>query len=476
MAEMKESETTIAKLTDFVAQTEFKNLPAEVVQETKRVLLDSIGCGLGGTVSDKGKWGLEFCRQHFSGPSQSTVIGFGDKMSAMGAAFVNGELINALDYDAILPPGHVSPFVIPAILAAAEMAGASGKDVITACALAHEISTRVGGALSYYRDVVDGKVVWPAVAGYSCCVFGGAGGVAKIKKFSKDGIGNAMSMAGHIAPIQAMTSWATSRRPTTAKYLLAGWTSQAELTATSLVEIGHSGNVFIMDGDYGFWRFAGSPKWNAAPVVDGLGKVWRFPAVTSYKPFPCCRIFAGVLDCLTYIVEKENLKPEEIESIKAYPESNIAQPLFQERAVVNQSGVQFNVAYNLAVAAHGVKPGPRWQSTEMLRDKRILGFMEKISYEPHPGFAKALQEDPRSRIAKVEVKARGKVFTEERKFPKGSPSPDPGTFTTNEELAAKFRDNASHIIPSNKVDEAIDRLLELESVGDVRKIMGLVSV
>ena len=96
-----ESKTTIGHLTDFVYEAEYEHLPAEVVKESKRLLLDSIGCALAGTTSDKGKWGLKFAKQFHGWPSQATVFGFGEKISVLGASFVNGELINALDYDAI---------------------------------------------------------------------------------------------------------------------------------------------------------------------------------------------------------------------------------------------------------------------------------------------------------------------------------------------------------------------------------------
>ena len=163
--------TTLSQLADFADRTRFADLPASVAHETKRLLLDSIGCGLAGVTSDKGKWGLEFARGFFSGLPQATVIGFGDRMSALGAAFVNGELINGLDYDAA--GKHLPPFVIPASLAVAEQKKVSGKDLITACALAHEIGIRIGGGMNSYRDIVDGKTGFPPVSGHSCSIFGG---------------------------------------------------------------------------------------------------------------------------------------------------------------------------------------------------------------------------------------------------------------------------------------------------------------
>lgn len=474
---MDRKRTTIEELSGFVYETRFEDLPSEVVTETKRLLLDSVGCALGGTTTDKGRWGLQFARKFFSGQPEATVFGFGAKLSPLGAAFANGELINALDYDAILPPGHVSPFVIPSLWAMAEVGNVSGKEVITACALAHEISHRIGKSLPNYRDIIEGKVVWPPVAGYSCSIFGGTAAVAKIERYSKETTAHALGIAGHIAPMQAHTAWKNHLPPSTTKYLLAGWISQAALTAASLAELGHRGDISAMDGEYGFWRYAGARKWDSSFCIDRLGKAWFFPPLTTFKPYPACRIMHGAFDCLSAIVERENLRPEEIESIRAYMESSVEEPLWQElKQVENHVDAQFNVAFTLSVVAHRLKPGPRWMDRDVLTDTKILRFMDRITYGVHPRYIKDLAEDPRSRTSKVELVARGKTFTHEKRYIKGSPSPDPATYMTDDELVAKFKDNAARMLPAAKIDDAIDCLVNLEYVKDMGGVSKLFSL
>lgn len=465
---MDRKRTTIEELSDFVVRTRFEDLPTEAVNESKRLLLDCLGCALGGSTTDKGRWGLQFARKFFSGPPQATVFGFGDRLSVMGAAFANGELINALDYDPVVPPGHISPFVIPSLWAMAELGNASGKDVITACALAHEISHRVGKSLPNYRDIIEGKVVWPAVAGYSCSIFGGTAGVAKIGRFSKEKTAHAMGIGGHIAPMQAHTAWKNHLPPSTTKYLLAGWISQGAITAASLAELGHRGDIEAMDGEYGFWRYAGAKKWDPSFCLDRLGDVWFFPPMTTFKPYPACRIMHGAFDCLSFIVEQENLQPREIESIRAYMESSVDEPLWQElKQVENAVDAQFNVAFTLSLVAHRLEPGPRWMDHDILNNSEIRKFMDKITYGVHPRYVEDLAKDPRSRTSRVEVVARGKTFVHEKRYIKGSPSPDPATTMTNEEMVAKFKGNAARILPSAKIDAAVDALLNLENVDDM---------
>jgi 2-methylcitrate dehydratase PrpD len=463
--------TTITQLADFADAITFADLPEDVVAETKRLLLDSFGCALAGVTSDKGKWGLGFARMFFAGSSQSTVLGFGERMSALGAAFVNGELINGLDYDAA--GKHLPPFVIPASLAVAEMNRASGKEFITACALAHEIGIRIGGAMSSHRDIVNGKSGFPLVTGHATAIFGGTAGVAKLEKFSKDKLAQALGLAGHISPSQVQTTMVRNVPATTAKYLLAGWVSQAEITAAYLVKLGHRGDINILDGEHGYWRFTGSSKWDADSVVAELGKEWRFPRATPMKQYPCCRIMHGALDCLSVIVEKNDLRHQEIDSIRAYIEASCVEPIFHTRDIQNQTDAQFSVAYNLSVLAFGIKPGVRWQEWDTMNDPAIRQFMDKVTFEPHPGHVEALKRDPHARISRVEVSARGKIFVEERDFIKGTPSANPATYITTNELVAKFEDSASRILPTRKVNEACNRLMDLDNIDDVTQVVEL---
>ena len=81
-------ENTLSVLADFIADIKYEDLPPEVVIETKKVLLDSMGCALAGTLTPKGELSLLFGRRSESAP-ESTLIGHHRKVSSSVAAFVN---------------------------------------------------------------------------------------------------------------------------------------------------------------------------------------------------------------------------------------------------------------------------------------------------------------------------------------------------------------------------------------------------
>jgi hypothetical protein len=73
----------------------------------------------------------------------------------------------------------------------------------------------------------------------------------------------------------------------------------------------------------------------------------------------------------------------------------------------------------------------------------------------------------------IEVRARGTTFVGEKRYPKGSPSPDPATTLTTDELVAKFCHNAEGVIPRRNIDGIVNAVLHLETIADVGTVMNL---
>ncbi|GHB74006.1 2-methylcitrate dehydratase [Streptomyces viridiviolaceus] len=464
--------TLVEQLAGFTLDSEFDQLPPDVVDECKRIVLDSIGCALGAINEPKGRIGIEYGRMTGGSGGDATIIGTGDRVSVFGAAFANGELINTLDADAVLPPGHVTPYVLPGALAVGESMGASGKELITAVAVAHEMSYRIGKAMDYLRDVKDGKVSPPPVYGYSSTVFGATAAVARVKGLNKSVLSHALGIAGSIAPVNSFRSWSEHAPTSTIKYLMAGALTQAALTAAHMGELGHRGDLRVLDDrEYGFPRFIGTRRWEPEVITDGLGSDWRFPAEQSYKPYPHCRILHALLDSLTEIVEANDIKPTEIDGIKAWVEGFVEQPLWVNRRIEHVHDAQFSIAHGLAVGAHRVPPTKAWQDPDLVFGDSVMGLMDRVTYEVHPDYVELISGHAASRPAKIEVSARGRTFVGERRYPKGSKSPEPETTMTTDELVAKFRGHAEGVISASDIDHVVDAVLKLETVDDLGTIM-----
>ncbi len=141
--------TLVEQLSAYAAALRYEDLPPEVVQQAKRLIVDTVGCALGGYASEPAKIAREIAGTVTSS-TPATVIGSGQRSSLDLATFANGVMIRFLDfndgYTSTGESGHPSDS-IAAVLTIAEALGRSGKDVITVTVLAYEVFCRICDAV-----------------------------------------------------------------------------------------------------------------------------------------------------------------------------------------------------------------------------------------------------------------------------------------------------------------------------------------
>ncbi|MGE4239835.1 MmgE/PrpD family protein [Ramlibacter sp.] len=464
----------VEQLASFSTDVRYENLPAPVAQEAKRLLLDSLGCALAAIDHPKGRIGIDYGRMLGGATTEATTIGSAQRTSVFGAAFANGELINALDMDAILAPGHVTPYVLPGALAYAESLARSGKELLAAIAASHEMSWRMSKAMDPLRVPTGSGLSAPPVYGFSSTIFGATAAIAMIQRQAKKTIADSLGIAGTVVPVQAMTAFHSHYPNTTVKYQFAGVLVQTAMTSANMAAMGHRGDLVVLDdAEHGFARMIGTQRWEPSRITDDLGTKWNFTSEQIYKPYPHCRVLHSSLDCIYKLVEEHDLKPDEIEAMTVYIESFATGPAWLTKDIHHVHDAQFSMAHGIAVGAHRVPPGRAWQTPETVFDPSVISLMNRVTTLPFPDDAKKLAEQGASRPARVEIKARGQTFVEEKRYPKGSPSPDPTTYMTTDELVAKFRHNAAEVLSPKAIDDAVAAVLDLESAKDVSVLMEL---
>lgn len=467
------SKTIIEQLAEFAVDTDIARLPVNVVTECKRDVLDSIGCALAGIDHPKGRIGIDAGRRLGGTGGSATIIGSGERSTPHGAAFANGELINALDADSVLLPGHVSPYVLPGAFATAEVQQRSGKDLIAAIAVSHEISYRLGAAMSGYRETKDGKPSTASVVGYSSTVFGATASAAKLKGLEVERLANALGIAAATAPVNSQRAWFMHTPTATIKYQLAGALTNAALTAADMGDLGHRGDLQMLDDEeFGYPRFIGTSRWSPELLTSDLGEEWRFPAFQMFKPYPHCRVMHAPLDLLIDLIATYDIKVDEIEGITSFGEGwAYGLPCFTDRKITLLHDAQFCFAHGLAVAAHRITPGRQWQDPAIVFDASVMALMNKVKLETHPTYFQSISADITSRPTRIEIQARGQTFAAEKHFPKGTPSADPQTYMTTDELVRKFRTFVDGVLPAATIDKVVDGVLHLEEVEDFGTIM-----
>ena len=458
---MKSASVELEGLARFVLDTKYEDLPPGVVNDVKFFLMDSLGCGLTGVTTDPGKMFISLAKR-LGGPQESSIIGVSGKVSCVNAAMANGQLINAIDYDSI--SGHTPPYIVPPALAIAESIAASGKQLILAVALGLEITARLSKSLSRgsFMGGPGTAFKWATRSGYASHNFAVAASVGKLIKLDLPQMLNAMGAAGHLNQVLTWIRYTFQDHRAMTKYGVPGWQNTGGIIAALLAREGFIGDTTIFDPEEGFWKLAGYESWDGSNILPGLGKDWTFFNKIIYKPYPCCRMFQTELDCFLKILDEKEIGAGEIEHVSILGHPTLEAPAFTNRELKSIVDIQFNPAYTFAMAASRVPKGVDWQDLEIAASPEIQALVKKIDYRTYPEYVA-------KQMSIVEVKARGKVFREEKKFTELND-------LTEDELFAKFRHNAIRILTRDKIENTINSLLGLEKIKNINELTAHVTV
>lgn len=466
-------------LADFVVGTNFKDLPADVVHETKRIILDTIGCAIGGFSLDRGKIVVALARE-LGGKHEATVLGTGDKVSCSNAAFANADLANALDADeAFLNFTHIANVPVVAALAMGERTMASGDQVVTAVALGFDVCARVSLSMVPFEVVGEPpnvEVSYARCMGMGYDALGGAAAAGKILNLNNEKMADALGLAGANTVVPSLRKLEDSGLAFMQKYCGFGFIAHTSVLAALLADKGYTGDRTILNGDIGFWRFSGSAAvdWNL--LANELGKKWWI-LEDSIKPYPSCRATHFILDLFYRVMEEQKLQPDEIEGVIAriQPVGMTIRPMAEPHLA--PLGIQFNIPYLIAVAALGVRPGPDWYSPDRLKDPRLGKLMRKVKLEVEPealeAIPRALREDPIRRCKRIPnsitVFARGERFDARTDYALGDPWVAEYRMS-DDQLKEKFRSFTYNILSTTKIEKAIESILELEKIDNITKL------
>ena len=453
----------------FVANTRYEDIPLAVVHETKRLILDTIGCALGGVGTTKGDIAVRLARS-LGGPPEASLLGTQDRISAANSAFATGELMNALDYEALLsPPDHATPYVLAAPFAMGEKKDVSGAELIAATAIAHELATRLAASLDFGRRFTmklpeRGLTMSMPTPGYGLCAIAGAAAAGRIMGMDADKIAHAMGLAGYMAPVPMLMKFATTVPAALAKYQSAGALSLQEVLSVMWADMGCTGDKEILDGDYGFWRALGCDDWTPEVLTKDLGKQWLFPMRLFYKKFPCCGAMQNALALFSDILTERDLSPDDITAltIKLNPLAEL--PLWRNERIENHVDAQFNTPYVFAAVANRLEIGPSWQMEEAFNDDGITRFMKKVRVVTDLDNHTRRRPQVEVTVGKGTAK---KVFSGD--------GVARSLIMDDKVLAEKFRKNTRTILAEEQTEKAISLIFRLEHCTRIAELISCLS-
>lgn len=436
------------------------DLPPEVETRTRFLILDLAGNILRGRHDAESSEPLMAAARAMGLMSGNhAVMGESARVSPLGAALLNGAFAHSLDFDDTHAAGTLHPGapVIPAALAAAEMVGAKGADVIAAVVAGYEVMNRL--AISMPAGDHYDRGYHPTA---TCGVFGAAAAAARVMGLSAEQIENAFGIAlsQSAGSLQFLANGAWTKR------FQVGWAAMAGLAAALTAREGFRGAAEALEGKAGFLR-AYSPNPTPERALQGLGEQYELME-TAVKPYPSCRYGHASVDAALALRAEHGLQPEEIEGITmGLPNKGmllVGAPLEYKQHPRNVVDGQFSGPFVVSCAlVHGHFG---WDSYPRMDEPALRSLMPKIVTEEDP---EVQAEFPANMSGKLTIRARGQEFVKFVKVPKGEPS----NFLTEAELRAKFHGLADAVLGGERAAQLADAILALASAPDVNGVMRL---
>ena len=267
----------VERLASYANSLEYHDLPSEVVHQVKRLVIDSMGCGLAAGDAAPVRAARDLALE-VHGSSPATLLGTTDTTTRDMAAFVNGVMVRYLDFndsyngkDVAHPSDN-----IPAVLAAAEAHGASGRQLIAAVALAYEVQA---AWVDSFQLASGG--VWDQAAYAAISVPLGAG---KVIGLTLEQLAEAL----RISVVSSMTL-GEARRGTISHWKAAAVPNAGRngVFAAMLARRGMTGPPEVFSGSHGFFAGVTAAPVELAPLAreDGNDRAFRLME-SRFKRFP----------------------------------------------------------------------------------------------------------------------------------------------------------------------------------------------
>jgi len=449
--------TIVEHLSGYAAQLRYEDLPAEVIHQAKRLIVDTVGCALGGYDSVPAGIARDIAATVTS-QQPATVMVSGQKTSPDLATFANGVAIRYLDYNdgytSTGESGHPSDS-IAAVLSIGELMRRSGREAITATVLAYEVFCRV-------CDAEDLKPL-----GFDHTTVGGlasAAASARLFGFDEDRIAQTLNL--HVAPNVALYQTRIGNVSMWKGCAYAN-ASRNAVFATMLAARGMTGPSPVYEGVGGYFKAVTRRPFelNAMGGVEHPFKIME----CSIKRFPLGQYSQTVVEAALQLREKIG-DPAEITEIHIATVSTAIRLMAddpQKWEPETRESADHSMPYTVAVALlHGEIEEKHFED-RYLHDPAIRALTRRVKVAESD---EANRRMPQAMLCEMTVTLRnGEPLRATVEFHRGhymNPM-------SEAEVEQKFRRLASGTLPQAATDRLLERLWTLDTASDVGEVTRL---
>ncbi|WP_438751037.1 MmgE/PrpD family protein [Pararhizobium sp. O133] len=444
-------------LARYAADLAYADLPPDVPVRAKHLTIDLVGSIVrAGQEADSTPsiLGMLKCLG-LDAPGNSTVFGLSRCYIPATAALLNGALGHSLDFDDTHADSslHPSAPVVPAAFAAAELVGASGKDLLAAVVAGYEVCCRLGNALDPTAHYARGFHP-TATAG----TFGAAAAAGRLLGLDAAGIASAFGIAASQAAgsLQFLVNGAWNKR------YQVGAAAMNGLIAATLASEGFIGAADAIEGKHGLLvGYTDNPRPERA--VADLGTVYETMKI-GMKPYPACRYTHAAVDGLLVLKRENDWAVADILGVDIGLHKNgivlTGAPLEDKRRPKTVVDGQFSMPFAAAVALYQGSFG--WDDYALLGNPDVEAITARVDVRRDERL-EGLRHPFGARIA-----VRTASGTVERNIP--DPSGEPDTFPAKTEIEAKFMTLATPVL-GNAASSLFSRLEGIEALREIREIV-----
>jgi 2-methylcitrate dehydratase PrpD len=443
--------------------TKYENLAPEVVEATKKEILDLLGVALGGANQPGATHVCELVKE-WGGKEESSIIGSKQKVPAPNAAQANATMAHALDFDdvheaAVMHPGIAS---IPVVMAVGEAQGnLNGKELIACTALGVDMMCRLALATTPGKSPIELGWHLTTLFGF----LGAAATAARVMGLNEEKIVDAIGIGYH----QSGGNGQCVKDGALTKRLGPGFAVKGGITAALMAKAGVTGAKNSLEGEWGLYKQFMDGDYSPEILTADLGK--RFEgANVAIKPYPCCRGIHPAIDAGLALAIEEDIRSKDInEIVLSVTDAHLkllCQPLDAKRSPRSPVDAQFSIPWGVASAIIGRRVGLDDFTDSAIKNRDVLELTQKIRVEVDNSLHKPGPEPTRVKV----ITKDGKAFTKVVENPLGSLE-RPMSF---DDCARKFSDCAKSL-GAERIEKTIQLVGQLERLEDIRELIRLLT-
>src|SRR2546422_6353737 len=449
----------------------YEHLSPEAIQAAKLFWFDSIGCALGGSQQEDAKILLEHYRSMSGGNGKTTAFVSGFKTNPVDAAFLNGHMIRAMDYNDIYwkaDPCHPSD-LIAAPLALCESEGLNGQDLILATIIAYEIEMRLC------------EIGRPGVREYgwhhaTLSAFAAPVAAGRVLNLTVDQM---VSAIGISAARTFCPGAVTAGKLTNMKNTVDPWAGRMGAESALLAREGFSGPEHMIDGKEGLFAVFSHVQYKGQPAsFDGEGLIKDLPTSPKshyrildcgMKSFPIEALSHSPLTAMMKTVKENKIKAGDVKEIKVEVIARAADILGDPHKYrpTSKETADHSLPYCMAAGLVDGMVTPLQFKEERVLDKALIPIMDKIKVVANEEFEALF---PTFQASRVTIATNdGKSHSTRVDVPKGDPR-DP---MTEEEIAVKFIALGADVIGKDQCKKLQNFIMSIETADDMSGLFEL---